>query len=277
MSSINNIKQNLKDWTSMFCPFLYSLLKDSEPFWNEITTKFNLKLENANEKIKTDGKIQIENSLPVLLGKASEGDQLFVSFLEYIDKQIKTLHESVPVHLKERTIGLLKRLFSEFDIKEQHKANPTYLNGVSEILTANKLLESGDYVLVDIEEPLGNGKKTDFTLIKSAKSEKYYIEVVNIHIDASKVEDLEGFTKFINNRLQLKYDDKTIELPAEIKKRFHLLPCIWSEDAASHYIEEYGHESPLKEIGVLPPSSLIQYNNGDRTGFHFGIIKAKDL
>ncbi len=277
MDNINNIKQNLKDWTSTFCPFLYDLLKDGEPFWLDIATKFSSKLENAGEKIKTEGKIQIENSLPVLLGKASEGEHLFISFLGYIDKQIKTLHESVPDRLKARTVELFKRLFSEFDIREQHKPNPTYLNGFSEILTANKLIESGAYTLVEIEEPLGNGKKTDFTLIKKGGSIKSFVEVVNIHIDASKVENLEGFTKFVDLRLQQKYDDKTSGLPEEVKKHFHLLPCIWSEDSAAHYIEEYGDASPLKELGILPPSSLIQYNNGSQKGFHFGIIKAEQL
>lgn len=274
---VNNIKQNLKDWTSTFCPFLYDLLKENESFWLEIAKKFSLKLENASDKIKTEGKIKIENSLPVLLGKASEGDQLFISFLEFIDKQIKTLHEFVPSHLKTRTVGLFKRLFSEFDIDEQRKPNPTYLNGFSEILTANKLIESGAYTLVEIEEPLGNGKKTDFTLVKNGGSLKSYVEVVNIHIDASKVESLEGFTEFVNLRLQQKYDDKTNGLSEDIKKCFHLLPCIWSEDSAAHYIEQYGNASPLNGLGILPPSSLIQYNNGNKKGFHFGIIKAEDL
>ena len=277
MSNVNNIKQNLKDFTSTFCPFLYDLLKDNESFWNEIGTKFNSKLENASEKIKTEGKIQIENSLPVLLGKAAEGGQLFISFLGYIDQHIKTLYESVPDNLKARTIGLFKRLFSEFDIKEQSKPNPTYLNGFSEILTANKLIESKAYTLVDIEEAIGNGKKADFTLIKDGVSEKSYVEVVNIHVDASKVEDFEGFMQFVNNRLQIKYDDKTNGLSDEIKNRFHLLPCIWVDDSAAHYIEAYGNASPLKELGVLAPSSLVQYDNGAQKGFHFGIMKADEL
>ncbi|RZJ99118.1 MAG: hypothetical protein EOO46_22870 [Flavobacterium sp.] len=239
--------------------------------------KFTSKLGNASEKIEAEGKIQIENSLPVLLGKASEGSQLFVSFLEYIDQQIKTLYESVPDNLKTRTIGLFKRLFSEFDIKEQHKPNPTYLNGFSEILTANKLIESRAYALLDIEEPLGNGKNADFTLIKDGGSEKSYVEVVNIHIDASKVENIEGFTQFVNHRLQIKYDDKTNGLSDEMKKRFHLSPCIWVDDSAAHHIEAYGNASPLKELGVLPPSSLVQYDNGVQKGFRFGIIKADEL
>ena len=277
MSNVDNIKQNLKDFTSTFCPFLYDLLKDSESFWNEIAAKFNLKLENAKEKIKTEGKIQIENSLPVLLGKASEGEQLFISFLKYIDQHIKSLYESAPDNLKTRTVGLFKRLFSEFDTKEQHKTNPTYLNGFSEILTANKLIESKAYMLVDIEEPLGNGKKADFTLVNNGGSDRSYVEVVNIHIDASKIENLKGFTQFVNNRLQLKYDDKTNGLSDEIKKHFHLLPCIWVDDSAAHYIEAYGDASPLKELGVLAPSSLVQYDNGNHKGFHFGIIKADEL
>lgn len=277
MGNVDNIKQNLKDFTSTFCPFLYDLLKDNESFWNEIRTKFNSKLENASEKIKTEGKIQIENSLPVLLGKAAEGGQLFISFLGYIDQHIKTLYESVPDDLKARTIGLFKRLFLEFDIKEQPKPNPTYLNGFSEILTANKLIQSKAYTLVDIEEPMGNGKKADFTLIKDGVSEKSYVEVVNIQVDASKVEDFDGFTQFVNNRLQIKYDDKTNGLSDEIKKRFHLLPCIWVDDSAAHYIEAYGNASPLKELGVLAPSSLVQYDNGAQKGFHFGIIKADEL
>jgi hypothetical protein len=277
LNDINNIKQNLKDWTSKFCPFLYSLLKGSEPFWLEIATKFSSKLEHAGDKIKTAGTIQIENSLPVLLGKASQDEQLFISFLEYLDQQVKKLHDAVPVELKARTVGLFKRLFSEFDIKEQPKPNPTYLNGFSEILTANKLIESKAYTLVDIEEPLGNGKNADFTLIKGSGSEKSYVEVVNIHIDASKVENIEGFSKFVNNRLQLKYDDKTKGLSDEIKKHFHLSPCIWIDDSAAHYIEAYGDASPLKTLGVLPPSSLVQYNNASQKGFHFGIIKADEL
>jgi len=49
-------------------------------------SKFASKLGNAECKIKSIGGITIENSLPMLLGKAASDEMLFVSFLKYIDK-----------------------------------------------------------------------------------------------------------------------------------------------------------------------------------------------
>lgn len=277
MNNITNIQQNLMEWTRSFCPYLFSIMSENNSFWDRLSSKFCAKLDNASLVIESAEKIETENSIPILLGKAVQGEEIFILLLDFIDHQVKFLYESVPARLKDATIGLFERLLLEFDILEQHKPNPTYLNGLSEILTINKLLESGEYTLVEIEEPLGNGKCADFTLVKNGETEKTYVEVVNIHVDSSRVEEFDNFKLFMDARLRKKYDDKTNGLSHLITKKFLLSPCVWSEDSVTDFIEQYGALNHLTELNTLPPTSLVQYTNGSIKGFHFGIIKKEDL
>ncbi|MGN7202666.1 hypothetical protein ACTHQF_00220 [Pedobacter sp. SAFR-022] len=265
------IKANLKNFTQKFCPFLYDIINNKEYIWNEVSSKFEVKLNNANEKVLSEGGIIIENSLPALLGRAEQGDVLCISFLRFIDSEIKTLYDFVPPHLKNTAIGLFHRLFLEFDKKEQAKPNPTYLNGLSEIMSINKLLKTGDYELDGIEDSLTNNKRADFTLIHNQTKAKSYVEVFNIHVDSKQVEDCEAFDRFMNHRINQKYLEKTKHLDDDIKSRFFLISIIWADDDVAELVKQYCQNFDLKDIQAIGPCSLVQYNKDGNKMFYFGL------
>jgi len=72
--------------------------------------------------------------------------------------------------------------------------------------------------------------------VNNGTLEREYIGVVNIHVDSSKVKDLENFKGFINKRLQYKYDSKTNGLLNEQKEHFYLMPCIWTDNSLNEYV-----------------------------------------
>lgn len=270
------IKENLKSFTKQFCPFLFEIIGDKEFIWNDISSKFGKKLENANVKILDEGGIIIENSLPVLLGKAEQGDNLSKIFLSFIDSEIKILYNSVPTKLKDKVIGLFRRLFMEFDKAEQVKPNPTYLNGLSEILAINKLIKSGDYELEAIEENLANNKCADFSLLHGVTKVKSFVEIYNIHVESSKVEDFESFKKFMDDRIIQKYSDKTNGLDTETKSHFYLISIIWANDDVNEYINQYSRDFSLERINALKPCSLVQFDKKGIKGFYFGFHSEVD-
>ncbi|MDR2084168.1 MAG: hypothetical protein LBP67_04160 [Bacteroidales bacterium] len=265
------MKQALKNLTAQYCPFLYDIIKNKESIWDKVSNKFEEKLEIAKDIITNKGQILTENSLPILLGKAEEGDSISKDFLKFIDSEIKYLFDSSPIELKEKTVGLCKRLFLEFDTVELSKPNPTYLNGVAEILVINKLIKSGEYTLLSIEENLSNGKSADFLLKKNETNEKSYVEVFNIHVDDEKVSNFEDFKTFIDKRIEDKYSNKTSGLDGSTKQIFFLCPVIWSGDSIASILKEYDEKFSLQSKNILNPCSLVQIDCKGTKYYHFGL------
>ncbi|MBE8714795.1 hypothetical protein [Sphingobacterium hungaricum] len=275
MASNDVINQQLKDLTQEFCPNLHDILQDDQKFWAQLTNKFEAKLNNATPLIEAYGKIKTENSIPILMGRAKLGESICISFLKYVDTEVKFLFDSLLPELKQKGKNLFKRLFLEFDLVEMQDINPTYLNGISEILTANTLIRSGDYQITDIESPLSNGKTADFELVNET-GKKSYVEVYNKHLKA-KIPSLEQLTIIVDQAIIAKLDSKTNGLSAEEKADLFLTITLWPETEVQEYVETYSESFSLQKLNVLAPTILTQYDSNGVKSFGFGFVKNLEL
>ena len=272
MASNNVINQSLKDLTKEFCPNLYDILKDDQKFWEQLTKKFETKLNIATPAVEASGKIKTESSIPVLIGRAKQGESVFITFLKYVDTEIKFLFDSLLSELKQKGKDLFKRLFLEFDLVEMDNPNPTYLNGISEILTANTLIRSGDYQIIGIEAKLSNGKTADFELIKNETGKTSYVEVYNKHVKAEKASSIEKFTIIVDEAIIAKLASKTIGLTAEEKANLFLIITLWPDAEIQEYLENYSKSFSLQNLNALPPTILTQYDSNGVKSFGFGFV-----
>jgi hypothetical protein len=265
------IEEKIKLLLAKYCPNFCEIMLDRRTIWIELSKKFNDKLVDSEVKITKDGFVVTENSIPILLGKADSGDKISIDFLNFVDLEIRDLYDSVSNDLKNSVKKVLDRLLLEFDIKELPKPNPTYLNGLSEIFTINKLIKSGTYTLDSIEIKLPNNKTADFRLLNDSNT-YVYVEIYNIHIDSSKVTDFLNFKIFVDKRINDKISDKTTGLDNQIRESFFLFPIIWADDSITDYLNEYTEKFDLSISNVLPPCSLVQFDYDGKKGFYFGTI-----
>jgi hypothetical protein len=272
MASNNVINQNLKDLTQEFCPNLYDILKEDQNFWDQLTDKFEIKLDKATPAVEAHGKVQTENSIPILMGRAKQGESIFITFLKYVDTEVKFLFNSLLPELKLKGKDLFKRLFLEFDLVQVGYPNPTYLNGISEILTANTLIRSGDYHIVDIEARLSNGKTADFELIKTETGKKCYLEVYNKHIKANRVSNLKEFTAIVDDAILQKLTLKTTGSTEEEKTNLFLTLTVWPDAETQEYLQTYSKSFSLQNYNAFPPTILTQYDSNGVKSFGFGFV-----
>lgn len=272
MANNNIINQNLKDLTNEFCPNLYDILKDDQKFWENLTKKFETKLNIATPVVEASGKVTTESSIPILIGRAKQGESIMISFLKYVDTEVKFLFDSLLPELKKKGKDLFKRLFLEFDLIEMKNPNPTYLNGISEILTANTLIRNGDYQIIDIEAILSNGKTADFELIRNETGKTCYVEVYNKHIKADKIASIEGFKTIVDKAIKDKLVSKTSELTAEEKANLFLTITLWPDTIIHEYLEDYSKTFNLQNLNAFPPTILNQYDSNGSKSFGFGFI-----
>lgn len=272
MSSNNIMNQKLKDLTNEFCPSLYDILKGDQKFWDQLTKKFENKLNIATPAVATSGMVKTESSIPVLIGRAKQGESIIISFLKYIDTEVEFLFDSLLPELKQKGKDLFKRLFLEFDLKKMKNPNPTYLNGISEILTANTLIRNGDYRIIDIEPELSNRRTADFKLIKNETSKTCYVEVYNKHIKADNITNLEEFTSIVDEAIKEKHTLKTTGLTANEKANLFFATTLWPDAKIYQYLENYAKSFNLYNLNAFLPTILTQYDSNGVKSFGFGFI-----
>ena len=123
------------------------------------------------------------------------------------------------------------------------------------------------YTLKDIEYKLNNNKQIDFLVYDSYYEDSILVEIMNLHFQSEKLKlcNLSDFTKFLQDKINNKYKDKTNEL-SEIKYVIKVLPIIWNnvEDfvpfkSAFKDIDNSGYSLPLMFVVPTKSGEVIQY------------------
>lgn len=195
-----------------------------------------------------------------------------ISFLKFVDTEVKFLFDSLLPKLKQKGKDLFKRLFLEFDKEEMTNLNPTYLNGISEILTANTLIRNADYQIIDIDAKLSNGETADFELIKNETGKTCYVEVYNKHIKADKITTLEEFKTAVDEAIKEKHTSKTTALTDDEKENLFFTITLWPDAKIYEYLEDYSKSFNLQILNAFLPTILNQYDSNGSKSFGFGFI-----
>lgn len=84
---------------------------------------------------------------------------------------------------------------------------------------------SSHLVLQKYEQELVNRKQADFFLLDK-QGKEIYVDVVTIEFDKNKYQQ-EKFSKFIDGRLQQKFEKKTLNLPLVEKQKMYIYPILY--------------------------------------------------
>ncbi|RZK44672.1 MAG: hypothetical protein EOO61_02950 [Hymenobacter sp.] len=256
---MNLVKENLQQ----AIPSLVVLLDVKSFPWDKIERLLNKKFAERVAECKGES-IIVEACIYDVIVEARKQMPQAIRLLHFISK----LFEDLAITLEATEKPLIKRtiqqMLESFDLK--------YLNFVGELAALNALLKSGNYQLVSLEDKMPNGKFVDFKLKQVGQDKFLLVEVVNIHLDSSKVvDDAEAIRKRLMHKLSRKIEDKRTGLDNNVQ--FHLIPVVWGDWQDIKIYSEFfkAHKLELPEV-TEPVAYLNLHDSEGYCEHHFGRV-----
>ena len=245
----NLVKANLQH----YLPALVELLVDSNDFpWAKIDTLFSKKLQHRLIEFG-NGKSVIEATVYDIIIEAKKGNSIAIGHLDFLNKLFEELCDSLTSREKGLIKTNVKHMLITFD--KGHR------NYIGEIAVLNNLIKSKSYRLSSIEVKLPNGKSIDFQLELTGKSKFLLVEVMNIHLEETKVDNSpEAIEKFLTERFTQKLESKTLTLPDNIE--FYLVPVLWGGWKHIKVYSDYFKTNTIKLKNVIAPVAYLTYSDG---------------
>lgn len=194
----------------LYIPNLLSLLSESE-FLSFLEKSYSFVTLN-------DGKIRNSNFLATFLmliqEVANNDSEEIRNELGYFNH---LLGEFAKVQKNKEFRNLVLSVINNFDKND-------FKNVLGEIAVCLTLSQKSE--LLKYERVLENNKSIDFEF-KDINGEIFLVDVLNIEYNSAKYEKGKPFEKFICGRLETKFNEKSINLNEESKKRLVIFPIIY--------------------------------------------------
>ncbi|HEY8659023.1 MAG TPA: hypothetical protein VIL78_08295 [Hanamia sp.] len=245
---MNSVKTNLE----FYLPALIELIDFSDFPWGKIDQSFSKKWEQRT--LESNGeKMLIEASIYDIIIETKKGKRQAIGLLDFLNKLFEELNGNLILSEKVLVRSNAKSMLKAFDSR--------YLNFVGEMGVLNNMIKSGTYRLSGIEHKLPNGKSVDFKLTQTIKNEEILVEIVNIHLDAERVEgNAEAIERFLAHKLTAKMADKKQKLVEDVA--IYLIPVLWGGWEDIQVYSDYFKNNQLALPFTLEPVAYLQYNDG---------------
>lgn len=196
---------------SKHCPSLASLCASSEKRWARMDLRANDRYTHFSNRLLQTGEFRYETHiLDLILLAEKENDSFCISFLRYLDGVFGNIENNIPNNIKNQLNAPLFDLLENFDNNQSR-----YLDRLGEFLNLERFLLSADLVLERIEVPTIAGTSLDFQLCNRLSKEIIKVEVMNVHLDAKKLQSEYNLKHFFGARLAKKYEAKKLPQPPD--------------------------------------------------------------
>jgi len=163
---------------------------------DDVEKKFNRKINQRVSK-KNGDSIVIEASIFDQIISIKKGDSDYIGMIDFYNKLFYQLKLLLNQEEKKLILRTIKNLLVSFDSK--------YLNYLGELSALYQLKRTNNFILLEVEKNLPNGKSIDFDMTIQDPKMRVLIEVINIQINPKKVENnANSIRRFINGRLEKK-------------------------------------------------------------------------
>jgi len=253
------------DYTELikyFCPDLYNHYLPNDKKMNDIANKFNKRVSFYIEQVSNNKLDPIKTTFFDLIRFANQGEQAAIDFLNFINNIAKELNSIIPVDLHDSIKNIFLELFQNFD-----NSDSKYLDRIGELVVLNKITKSPKLVLNQVEHKLSNGNSFDF----SFKQNKYpeitlLVEVMNIHLNTSKLEENKKFKIFLERRLVDKYESKLTNYKMKKNETYRFISLIWCDvDKIVKYREVF---KSIQDSTIFDTMGLVQISNQNNFVYH---------
>jgi hypothetical protein len=252
---MNLVKYNLLN----YIPELIDFIGEEKFPWDDIEKKFNQRVSKKN-----GDSIVIEASIFDQIISIKKGDSDYIGMIDFYNKLFYQLKLLLNQEEKKLILRTIKNLLVSFDSK--------YLNYLGELSALYQLKRTNNFILLEVEKNLPNGKSIDFDMTIQDPKMRVLIEVINIQINPKKVENnANSIRRFINGRLEKKITDKKKNLIDNWN--IHLVPVIWGgNEQLEIYHEYFKTNSPDLPLSYVPLAFLTYYDQNGNYFPKFGSI-----
>lgn len=247
-----------------FLPSLFRITEADPNFpWERIdrqfTTFLGQKLKNSDKEKLTgsDYSITLEACLFLVMIQARKGSRSAFEMLDYLNRLLSDLHANMAYGRLPLLSRIVKSLMVNFDLK--------FLNFVGELAVLNALLKGGVYELEGIEFGEKAMPTIDFKMKNLEDDLIDLVEVLNIQICSSKVEQSDdAIFKFLSFRFNNKIEKKLNYLSAA-DYTFTLVPVLWGSPSEIKIYSDFFKRNKVDFLGcqcVHEPFAYLKHSNG---------------
>jgi hypothetical protein len=249
------MKYDIENSLRKYMPSLIKLLGTQKIKWASINGNLQSYIEKAKEEHQSTGQVVQRDATfySIIIRKISgkgDTDGMFDFFNKTCESlmSILTETEKKPLH----------RMISKVLLMLDYR----YLNFIGELATLNKFMETCEYELINIEEPISSNKGTSADLFLKRKKDniEVLIEVLNLHIEIQEFVEFADFEYYLNSKLKNKIKEKLIN-PNRI---IFIQPVLWTKDLKQlQFICDFYSKTNFTIENVIIPMSYLTYKHSD--------------
>ena len=243
---------------SFYLPSLIKIIDETnlDFDWDNIDNLFSKEIKARTERANGETSI-IEATLYDLIVEVKKENSQAGRLLDFFNKLWEELSINLTSEEKKLIKPTIRNILTAFDRR--------YLDFTGEILVLNNLIKSKIYRLEKVEEKLPNKKTIDFKLKCIADGSFKLVEIVNIHLDSSKVNSEENLIKtFLEGRLSKKIAAKKLLLD---NVDFFLVPVLWGGWKDIQVYSEYFKKNKMHIQNVIEPVSYLTFTDPNDISF----------
>ena len=247
---INYLKANVE----RYLPGIIKVLGDNTMDWDYINDLFEQVHEERVNRFNagTSEALTVEAHIYDIIVEVKKENRRAINLLDYFDKLMHELALNLEADERKLIVNNIRNILISF--------NSNYLNFIGELAVLNSLVRSKLYKLISVEEPLANKKSLDFKLLRTSDNKIQLVEIMNIHLDDSKVvSDNDLLEKFMSHRFNEKIADKRRDLEANID--FFLVPILWGSADSLRIYSQHFENNEMYVNNVIEPVSYLTFGD----------------
>jgi len=234
-------------------PYLIKLLNGKEISWTKINKNLKKHQEFKKDNYKNGQLIDV-NIFSLIVQFILKNENSFGIF-DFYNSTFKQLFYRLTKKELEFTHKMIKCLLTNFDYK--------YLNFIGEIATLNAYKSRENFELLNIEEKIysHNNVRADLLLKRKNDGLKFFVEIVNIHIENRNFTSIDEIEYFVSGKFREKYKKTFFPNPSY---NLTIQPVIWTKTIEQIKLLEKAfkkYENNIKDIRM--PLCYLTYKNSD--------------
>ena len=251
-----HMKFDVKNRLNEYIPALFELIPEKGFDWKKIERVFNKKYIELNKRFETEGEpFQIKASFYGIITQAIQGNVLALRIFDFVNK----LFEELADNLNENERLLIKDNVFHVLVSQDEK----YLNYIGELAALNKVIKTGNYRLLNVEQKLDadnpNSSNIDFTLFDEQAKSEHRVEIVNVHLDETNTLSEANIERLLDQKLR----NKVLKKAKGSKSSFLLVPIIWGSHEFIRKILAYYEDTDFSLANVSIPCCFVPFSDSE--------------
>lgn len=211
---------NVKPVLELYLPSLLDLLGNQQISWSSINELVQRHLDTIRSEIsRTKTGVWRDATFYSVLINHHFGDKSASGMFSFYNETFKSLKNNIPADDRLVLHRMVTKVLSNL--------NKGYVNFIGELACLNKLMLSGNYILINIEEKINSsqGTSADIFLKQKNDSTEILIDVVNLHLEDRHFATLDDMDRHIRSKILKKVSDKNINPNRPV----YIQPVLWTE------------------------------------------------